>query len=82
MAARPSEIRAFLLRYAGKRGILVKEYTSEPGEGVRTCFFCHLQAPPKEPYKTATALSYEHGDNALVMAFLNYANSELDFLPE
>lgn len=80
VAARPSEIRAFLLRYAHRRGIAVKEYVSEePGPAA---FFCHLAAPPEEPIKTVTAISYECWDNALVMAFLQWQNPELDFLED
>ena len=80
VAARPSEIRAFLLRYAHRRGIAVKEHVSEgPGP---TAFFCHLAAPPDEPLKTVTAISYECWDNALVMAFLAWGNPALDFLED
>mgnify|MGYP001613324527 CR=1 FL=1 len=74
---RESEIRAFLLRYAAKRNILVKEYTSDqPGDKI--AFYCHLEDAYQD--KTATAISYEHFDNALCMAFLNFSNPELDFI--
>jgi hypothetical protein len=79
---RDSEIRAYLLQYAEKRGIRVAEHLSDnPGE--RLAFFCHLEAPGRcgLPKKTATAISYEGRDNALVMAFLNLSNPELDFIP-
>lgn len=81
MSARPSEIRAFLLRYAKKRGILVQEHTSGllEGDGPVT-YFCHLQSPTTDPLKTATAISQDGQDNALVMAFLNFSDSSIDFL--
>lgn len=82
MPARDSELRAFLLRYAQKRGLLVKEHVSEPAGGGLAGFYCHIQAPGTVPLKSATAISYEGRDNALVMAFLNYGNHELDFILE
>jgi hypothetical protein len=82
MAARPSEIRSFLLRYAIRRGIRVQEHVSEPEGGGLCAFFCHLSAPPSEPMKSVTAVSHEHHDNALTMAFLQWGNHELTFLPE
>lgn len=86
MSAKPSEIRAFLLRYAAKRGLTVKEHLSpswETGKGGKeglTCWYCHVQNSEKT--KSATAVSYQGPDNALAMAFLHFGNPELDFLPE
>lgn len=82
MAARDSELRAYLLRYAKKRGLLVQEHVSEPAGGGLAAFYCHIQSARTEPLKSATAVSTEGRDNALVMAFLNYGNREIDFLPE
>lgn len=76
MAARASEIRAYLLRYAAKHGIRVSEHVSEM-DG-KTSFFCHVQ-DPKEAH-SATAISHEGFDNALVMAFLSFSNPSIDFL--
>lgn len=75
--ARNSEIRRYLLAFAAKRGISVEEHVSdEPWEKIS--FFCIL----KGGGKTSTAVSNEHHDNALVMAFLSFCNPEMDFLPE
>lgn len=78
---RPSEIRAFLLRYAAKRNILVKEYVSDHDHGPLV-FYTHLQDGNGDPKKTATAVSTEHHDNALVMAFLAFLDPGMDFLDE
>lgn len=83
MPARPSEIRAFLLRYAKKKGLLVREHISDlPNEKHtgKSAFYCHVQ--DKEGLSTATAISYEGPDNALCMAFLQWHNPELDFLAD
>lgn len=79
MAARPSEIRAFLLRFAARKGLLVKEYVSDWRDGP-IGFYCHVQS--NSPIHSATAISLEGHDNALVMAFLSFYNSELNFLTE
>lgn len=81
VAARNSEIRAFLLSYAERKGILVKEYVSDWDDGP-IAFFCHIQFPKSCPQKSATAISYQHPDNSLVMAFLNLGNPELNFIPD
>jgi hypothetical protein len=73
-----SEIREYLLRYALDKGILVTEHVSDWRDG-SVMFYCHLQRE-KEPEKTATSVSYEGPDNALVMAFLSYSNPEMDFI--
>lgn len=78
MSARNSEIRSFLLRYAERRGLLVQEHISDWRDGP-IAFFCHLQAG-KDPGKSATAISLEGPDNALVMAFLSFGNPDIDFL--
>lgn len=78
MRAKNSEIRSFLLRHAGKRGILVREHISDWRDGPAE-FYCHVQSG-SDPTKTATALSLEGPDNALVMAFLAYGDSSIDFL--
>lgn len=75
MVARNSEIRSYLLRFAEKKGIRIKEYISE---GPRTGWFCHLEGNGR----TSTAVSYEGHDNALVMAFLSFVNPSVDFIPE
>lgn len=80
MSARPSEIRAFLLRYAAEKGILVHEHVSDWRDGP-IAFYAHLQAKG-EAAKTATAVSYQHFDNALVMAFLSFLNPEINFLTD
>lgn len=80
---RDSEIRAFLLKYALRKGIRVVEFTSDdPGRSV--CYYAHLESPAngEKPRETATAVSNEGKDSALVKAFLYMANRELDFLPE
>lgn len=82
MPARPSEIRAFLLRHAERKKLRLREHASEGVPGRKPSFFCHLQAADGDPLKTATAVSKEHADNALVMSFLSFYNNELDFLPE
>lgn len=83
MPARPSEIRAFLARYAGKRRIIITEYTSDPGEGEGPVYYyCHLQSSGDDPKRTATAVSKNGMDDALVMAFLSYADSSLNFLDD
>jgi hypothetical protein len=79
---RPSEIRAFLLRYAARRGILVKEYVPDPVPGEKNVFYCHLELPGDAPGRSATAVSHEHADNALTMAFLNLGDPSIDFLDE
>lgn len=75
MAARNSEIRSYLLRFAAKKGIKVVEYVSDQPDH-RVGWFCHLESGTK----TATAISYEGHDNALVMAFLNLSDPSCDFL--
>lgn len=80
MSARPSEIRAFLLRFAAKRGIRVQEHISDAEGGAKTAFYCHLESAPGEWKKTSTSISYEGHDNALVMAFLSFSNPDIDFL--
>ena len=82
MSHRQSEIRSFLLRHAEKRGIRIQEHKSLTEEKGRAAFFCHIQAPIGEPVKSATAVSYDCLDNALIMAFLSYGDSNLDFLPD
>lgn len=76
------EIRSYLLRYAKKNGIMVKEHVSEGLSGSRTAFYCHIQARGSDPVKSATAVSLESRDNALIMAFLNFGCADIDFLPE
>ncbi len=78
MAARNSEIRSFLLRYAQKRGLLIQEYLSDFADGP-IVWYCHIQ-DGKDPRHSATAVSREGFDNALVMAFLSYGNPEINFL--
>jgi hypothetical protein len=74
MRARPSEIRAYLYRYAAKNGIRIREHVSDWDQP--TAFFCHLERDGK----TATAVSQEGHDNALVMAFLSLADPTINFL--
>lgn len=71
---RPSEIRRFLLRFAARRGIRIKEHLSETPPG--PCWFVRLE----DATNMATAVSYEGPDNALVMAFLSFENPAYNFL--
>ncbi len=82
MAARASEIRKFLLCYAARRGIRIQEFLSDE-DGRPVVWYAHIEVPsgPDTPRRTATAVSREGFDNALVMAFLYLGNPELDFLP-
>lgn len=81
MPSRPSEIRAFLLRYAMKNQLIVKEHVSPSWEsGGKTAFYCHIQSQDEIP-RSATAVSVEGFDNALAMAFMNFLEPTLDFLP-
>lgn len=79
MAARNSEIRSFLLRHAHKSGLRLREYVSDWRDGP-IGFYCHLEGDA--PTHSATAISLEGHDNALVMAFLSFYNPELNFLTE
>lgn len=78
MSPQKCEIRSFLLRYAERKGILVQEFISESEP--HKAFYCHVQVSKLDPRKTATSVSFESADNALVMAFLSLGNPELDFL--
>lgn len=80
MPARNSEIRFYLLRFASRNGLMVKEHLSPAWQAGRTCFYCHIQN--KEGDRSSTAVSYEGPDNALCMAFLHWNNPELNFLGE
>lgn len=79
-SARVSEIRRYLLLYAKARKIRVLEHFSED-PGRRQSYFCHLETPG-DPLKTATAISHESADNALVMSMLSYLDSTCNFLDE
>lgn len=80
MPAKPSEIRAFLLKWAKDKNLIVKEHVSPSwAGGGLTAFYCHVENQVDQK-KSATAISYEGHDNALVMAFLNFLDPSLDFL--
>lgn len=79
MAVRNSEIRSYLLRFAAKNGIRVSEHVTDE-QWQKICFFCHLESGEDEKKKTATAVSHEGHDNALVMAFLSFFNPNCNFL--
>lgn len=82
MGARPSDVRAWLLNYADKKGLVVEEDVSDiPGQ--RIAYTCVITDYRDESYvpDSVRAISHEGHDNALVMAFLNWSRADLDFLP-
>jgi hypothetical protein len=67
---RNSELRDFLLRFAAREKLRIHEHFSD------TYWYCHLEGDRG----SATSVSRESADNALVMAFLSFENSDYNFL--
>lgn len=82
MPARPSDVRAWLKRFAEKKGMEVEEFVSDlPGQ--RIAYYCTIECPVEKPcphVRVVEAMSHDGPDNALVKCFLAWANPELDFL--
>lgn len=75
-----TEIRKFLILYALRRGMEIQEHAGDPDQHGTRCYYAHISLPGSDPARTVTAVSYESQDSALVMGFLQWSNSALDFL--